>query len=536
MKDSVRIYDTTLRDGTQGEGLSLSVDDKIKIARRLDEMGFHYIEGGWPGSNPKDAEFFSRLRDDPLKQARLTAFGRTRRPCTAVSEDGNLQAILDSGVHTAAIFGKSWELHVTQALGTTLEENLAMIGETIAYLKGKGLEVVYDAEHFYDGFKHNPAYALKTLERAAEAGADLFCLCDTNGGCLPDEVKRITGEVCRLFPETAIGIHAHNDAGLAVANSLMAVKAGATEIQGTINGYGERCGNADLCAVIPNLMLKMKRRCLTDEKLAQLTDLSRYISELANLVPNSHQPFVGNSAFAHKGGIHVSALQKNPETYELIDPVAVGNSRRILVSELSGVSNILCKIEELGLDVDADLAKTNEQTRNILAEIKRLENQGYQFEGAEASFELLMRKAFNAYKPPFTLETLRVIMEMKEDGKVHSEAVIKIRVEGGVIHTAAEGNGPVNALDNALRKALEDFYPEIPSMTLSDYRVRVLNGDQGTEALVRVLIETSDRHDTWGTVGVSTNIIEASWRSLVDSIAYGLLKRKRELTQEPGRA
>ena len=353
MKDSVRIYDTTLRDGTQGEGLSLSVDDKIKIARRLDEMGFHYIEGGWPGSNPKDAEFFSRLRDDPLKQARLTAFGRTRRPCTAVSEDGNLQAILDSGVHTAAIFGKSWELHVTQALGTTLEENLAMIGETIAYLKGKGLEVVYDAEHFYDGFKHNPAYALKTLERAAEAGAD---------------------------------------------------------------------------------------------------------------------------------------------------------------------------------------PKSNEQTRNILAEIKRLENQGYQFEGAEASFELLMRKAFNAYKPPFTLETLRVIMEMKEDGKVHSEAVIKIRVEGGVIHTAAEGNGPVNALDNALRKALEDFYPEIPSMTLSDYRVRVLNGDQGTEALVRVLIETSDRHDTWGTVGVSTNIIEASWRSLVDSIAYGLLKRKRGLTQEPGRA
>ncbi len=524
MRKEVKIYDTTLRDGTQGEGLSLSVDDKIKITRRLDEMGFHYIEGGWPGSNPKDIEFFSRMKSYPLKNARLTAFGCTRRPGSTARQDDNLQAILESGVKTATIFGKSWELHVTLALDTTLEENLAMIGETLSYLKRKGLEVFYDAEHFYDGFKENPAYALKTLKAAVDAGADLLCLCDTNGGTLPDEIYQITVEACRRFPGTTVGVHAHNDAGLAVANSLMAVKAGAIQVQGTINGYGERCGNADLCSVIPILMLKMGYHCLSDDKLAQLTELSHYVSELANLIPNTHQPFVGNSAFAHKGGIHVSALLKNPKTYELIDPAAVGNSRRVLVSELSGLSNILCKIEELGLDVDVN--RTNEETRKVLTEIKELENQGYQFEGAEASFELLMRKAFNTYRQPFTLETLRVIMEMKEEGKVHSEAVIKMRVGDRVIHTAAEGNGPVNALDNALRKALEDFYPEIRSMTLSDYRVRVLDGDRGTGALVRVLIETSDRHNTWGTVGVSSNIIEASWKSLVDSIAYGLLKPK----------
>lgn len=524
MNKIIKVYDTTLRDGTQGEGLSLSVDDKIKIARRLDEMGFHYIEGGWPGSNPKDLAFFQRMKEYPLERARLTAFSSTRRPGSAIGQDPNIKTILESGVKTAAIFGKSWDFHVSQALETTLEENLAMIGETLSFLKERGFEVIYDAEHFFDGYKHNPAYALKTLEAAVAGGADLLCLCDTNGGSLPDEVYRITAAICGRFPGTAVGIHAHNDAGLAVANTLMAVRAGAVQVQGTINGYGERCGNADLCAVIPNLMLKMDRRCLADDQLARLTELSRYLSELANLIPNSHQPFVGNSAFAHKGGVHVSALLKNPGTYELIDPAAVGNSRRVLVSELSGMSNILYKIEELELDVD--LGRTNEQTRKVLTEIKELENQGYQFEGAEASFELLIRKAFNTYREPFTLETLRMIMEMKEDGRVHSEAVIKMRVGDRVIHTAAEGNGPVNALDNALRKALEDFYPEIRAMTLADYRVRVLDGDRGTGALVRVLIETSDHHDSWGTVGVSTNIIEASWRSLVDSIAYGLLKQK----------
>lgn len=526
MNREIKIYDTTLRDGTQGEGLSLSVDDKIKIVRRLDELGFHYIEGGWPGSNPKDREFFDRMKGSPLKSARLAAFSCTRRPRSPVEQDSSLGAILESGVKTAAIFGKAWDFHVTKALNTTQEENLAMIAETIAYLKEKGLEVIYDAEHFYDGYKHNPAYALKTLEAAVEAGADLLCLCDTNGGSMPDEVHGVTAEICRRFPETAVGIHAHNDAGLAAANSLMAVKAGATQVQGTINGYGERCGNADLCTVIPSLMLKMGRRCLGKEQLARLTELSRYVNELANLIPNSHQPYVGNSAFAHKGGIHVSALKKRPETYELIDPAAVGNTRRVLVSELSGMSNILYKIEELGLEVDP--SHTGEETRKVLSRIKELENQGYQFEGAEASFELLIRKAFNTHRVPFTLETLRVIMEMKEDGTVHSEAVIKMRVGERVIHTAAEGNGPVNALDNALRKALEDFYPEIRSMTLSDYRVRVLDGDRGTGALVRVLIETTDRQETWGTVGVSSNIIEASWRALVDSLAFGLLKQKKQ--------
>lgn len=530
----IKIYDTTLRDGTQGEGISLSVEDKVKIALRLDKMGFHYIEGGWPGSNPKDMEFFRRIRDYELENARIAAFGSTRRPGIRVQEDANLQAILKSGVKTATIFGKSWDFHVTHALRTTLEENLAMISDTVAYLKEKGLEVIYDAEHFFDGYKRNPEYALKTLETAVAAGADAICLCDTNGGSLPWEVYEVTAEVCRRF-SLPVGIHAHNDGDLAVANSLMAVRAGAVQVQGTINGYGERCGNANLCSVIPNLMLKMGYKCLTEEKLAQLTELSRYVSELANLIPNTHQPFVGNSAFAHKGGVHVSALLKNPETYEHINPAAVGNTRRVLVSELSGLSNILYKIEELGLDVD--ISHTNEQTRKVLEEIKELENQGYQFEGAEASFELLMRKAFNGYREPFTLEALRIIMEMKEGSGVHSEAVIKMRVGDQVVHTAAEGNGPVNALDNALRKALENFYPEIRSMILSDYKVRVLDGDRGTGALVRVLIETSDHHDTWGTVGVSTNIIEASWQALVDSIAYGLLKKQRqkEKAKEEGR-
>ena len=529
MNKEIKIYDTTLRDGTQGEGLSLSVDDKIKIARRLDEVGFHYVEGGWPGSNPKDWEFFARMKERPLESARLVAFSCTRRPRSTVEQDSSIKAILESEVEAAAIFGKSWDFHVTEALNTTLEENLAMIGETIAYLKDKGLEVIFDAEHFYDGFKHNPAYALKTLEQAAEAGADLLCLCDTNGGSMPDEVYQVTAQICQHFPGIAVGIHAHNDAGLAVANSLMAVKAGAVHVQGTINGYGERCGNANLCTIIPNLMLKMGLRSLSRENLAKLTDLSRYVSELANLIPDNHQPYVGSSAFAHKGGIHVSALLKKPETYELIDPAAVGNSRRVLVSELSGMSNILYKVEELGLDVD--LSRTSEVTRKVLTRIKELENQGYQFEGAEASFELLIHKAFNTHREPFTLETLRVIMEMKEDGTVHSEAVIKMRVGERVIHTAAEGNGPVNALDNALRKALEDFYPEIRAMTLSDYRVRVLDGDRGTGSLVRVLIETTDRQETWGTVGVSSNIIEASWRALVDSLSYGLLKQKNTKPQ-----
>lgn len=521
----VTLYDTTLRDGTQGEGISLSVEDKLKIALKLDKIGIHFIEGGWPGSNPKDLEFFKRIKDYELEQAKIVAFGSTCKPGVNPADDKSIKSLLESGVKTAAIFGKSWDFHVTHALKTTLDENLRIIGASVRYLKEQGLEVFYDAEHFFDGYKNNPEYALQTILAAQDAGADLICLCDTNGGSLPLEVMDI---ICAIIHEinVPVGIHAHNDGEVAVANSLVAVRAGAVQIQGTINGYGERCGNANLCSVIPNLVLKMGYDCMADEKIMGLTELSRYVSELANLNPNPHQPYVGNSAFAHKGGIHVSALLKNPETYEHIKPEAVGNVRRVLVSELSGMSNLIYKAEELKLDID--LNHTNPETKAVLEEIKDLEHQGFQFEGAEASFELLLRKGFNGYHEPFNLETLRIIMEKKEDTGLYSEAIVKLRVGKEIVHTAAEGNGPVNALDNALRKALGDFYPEIKEMRLADYKVRVLDGDLGTGAQVRVLIETHDKHDSWGTVGVSGNIIEASWQALVDSIAYGLLKLKKK--------
>lgn len=521
----ITLYDTTLRDGTQGEGISLSAEDKLKIAVKLDKMGIHYVEGGWPGSNPKDMEFFRRIKDYPLEQIKVSAFGSTRRPGVKVHEDDNIKAILDTGVRVACIFGKSWDFHVTHALKTTLEENLKMIRESVSYLKSKGLEVIYDAEHFFDGYKKNPLYTMDTIFAAQEAGADLICLCDTNGGSMPMEIQDIVTAVNEKM-DTPLGIHAHNDCELAVANSLIAVKAGAVQAQGTINGFGERCGNANLCSIIPSLVLKMGLECIDREQLAGLTELSRYVSELANMLPNTHQPFVGNSAFAHKAGIHVSALLKNPETYEHMRPEMVGNTRRVLVSELSGMSNIIYKAEELALELDFD--HTNPETKRVLEQIKNLEHQGFQFEGAEASFELLLRKAFNGYQEPFKLDALRIIMEKKEENDLHSEAIIKLRVGGEVVHTAAEGNGPVNAVDNALRKALEGFYPEIRDMQLADYKVRVLDGNIGTGALVRVLIETHDKHDSWGTVGVSENIIEASWQALVDSIAYGLLKQKKK--------
>lgn len=520
----VTLYDTTLRDGTQGEGISLSVDDKLKIAHRLDKLGVHYIEGGWPGSNPKDMEFFKKIQTEKLEHAKIVAFGSTCRPEVNPEDDASIQSIVESGVKVTAIFGKSWDFHVTHALKTTLEENIRIITESVRYLKSVGLEVFYDAEHFFDGYKNNSAYAMDTILAAQEAGADLICLCDTNGGSLPSEILSIVGDVIRQV-KIPIGIHAHNDGELAVANSLVAVEAGAVQIQGTLNGYGERCGNANLCSIIPNLVFKMGCQCIPEEKIAGLTELSRYISELANLSPNPHLPYVGNSAFAHKGGMHVSALLKNPETYEHIQPEKVGNLRRVLVSELSGMSNIIYKAEELDLDVD--LSRTNPETKAVVQQIKDLEHQGFQFEGAEASFELLLRKGFNGYHEPFTLENLRIILEKREDSEIHSEAVIKMRVGGEIVHTAAEGNGPVNALDNALRKALEGFYPEIREMKLSDYKVRVLDENRGTTSLVRVLIETHDKHDSWGTVGVSGNIMEASWQALVDSIAYGLLKNKK---------
>ncbi|MBE3586064.1 citramalate synthase [Desulfofundulus thermocisternus] len=519
----VEIYDTTLRDGSQGEGVSFSAEDKVKIALRLDKMGFHYVEGGWPGSNPKDMAFFQRIKNYRLSCARIAAFGSTRKPGVPVQEDANIRCILAAGVSTATIFGKSWDLHVTRALGTTLEENLAMIEDTVGYLKSRGLMVIYDAEHFFDGFKANAEYALATLKAAVRGGADRVVLCDTNGGSLPEEIAAIVKRVRGELP-TALGIHCHNDCELAVANSLAAVQAGITHVQGTINGYGERCGNANLCSIIPNLTFKYGYETIPRSSLAQLTELSRYVSELANLHPNTHQPYVGASAFAHKGGVHVSAILKDPRTYEHIDPALVGNRRRVLVSELSGLSNLLYKLKELNFNLDA----SQEDTRRFLEEIKELENQGYVFEGAEGSFELLLRRAYHNYRPPFKLESLRVIIELKENSPVYSEAIIKMTVGDEVVHTAAEGNGPVNALDNALRKALEIFYPDIRRMQLTDYKVRVLDEKDGTGAVVRVLIETGDGERSWGTVGVSTNIIEASWQALADSIAYGLLKNNEK--------
>ncbi|MDA8234995.1 MAG: citramalate synthase [Clostridia bacterium] len=516
---SVKLYDTTLRDGTQGEGISFSVEDKLKITKRLDQIGIHYVEGGWPGSNPKDMEYFHRVKELKLNQLRVAAFGSTRRAGITAAEDKNLLALVDSGAATVTIFGKSWDFHVIHALQTTLEENLAMIRDSVAYLKSKGLEVFYDAEHFFDAYKTNPDYAMATLMAAQEAGADVLCLCDTNGGCLPNEIYEIVG-VVKKVAKVPLGIHVHNDGELAVANSIMAVQAGVTQVQGTINGYGERCGNANLCSIIPNLALKMKVDCMTDEALEGLTDLSRYVSELANLHHNTHQPYVGVSAFAHKGGMHVSALLKNPKTYEHIVPELVGNHRRVLVSELSGVSNLLYKAEELGLDIE----NLTQESKEILEQVKDLEHQGFQFEGAEGSMELLLRRAFGGLSEFFQLESFRIFMEMHEDHTVHSEAVIKVRVLDQVMHTAAVGNGPVNAMDNALRKALGNFYPELLNLKLSDYKVRVLEGKNGTAAPVRVLIETTDGHNSWGTVGVSGNIVEASYQALVESLLYGLLK------------
>lgn len=516
---TIQIYDTTLRDGTQGEGVNLSVEDKLKIARRLDRMGFHFIEGGWPGSNPKDVEFFRRARDENFRNAKLCAFGSTRKAGRPASEDDNLRSIVDSGVRVATIFGKSWDFHVYRALGTTLDENLAMVRESVAFLKSNQMEVLFDAEHFFDGYRANPQYAMAVLRAAQEAGADMIVLCDTNGGLLPTELKEIVTYV-RQALDVPLGIHAHNDGGLAVANSLLAVEAGCVQVQGTVNGYGERCGNADLCAVIPNLVFKKRLPCLPEENIVYLTDLSRYVSELANMSPETRQPFVGTSAFAHKGGIHVNALLKDRQTYEHLPPESVGNTRRVLVSELSGLSNLVYKYRELNLGLEQDSAAY----RKLLSDLKELEHQGFQFEGAEGSFELLLRKAYNGYEKPFALETVRIITELRDETHLYSEASIKLRVRDQVVHTAAEGNGPVNALDAALRKALEAFYPGIAKMQLNDYKVRVLNEHAGTGAVVRVLIETGDGRKSWGTVGVSSNIIEASWQALADSFAYGILK------------
>ncbi|MBI4319226.1 MAG: citramalate synthase [Chloroflexi bacterium] len=524
----VLLYDTTLRDGTQGEGISFSVDDKLKIARKLDELGIHYVEGGWPGANPKDAEFFSRAGGLQLVNTRLTAFCSTCRPYGDAAHDPNLRALGELAVPAVAIVGKSSAFQVSEVLKTTLDENLKMLAGSISFLKSRGFEVLFDAEHFFDGFRANKAYALQTLHAAREAGADWLVLCDTNGGTLTFDVAQIVAEVAREI-DAPLGIHAHNDAELAVANSLAAVSSGATLVQGTINGYGERCGNANLCSIIPNLKLKMGIDCLPDEQLELLTATSRYVSEVANLIHNTHLPYVGASAFAHKGGMHVNAVSKTAVAYEHIRPEAVGNSQRILVSELGGKSNVLLKAQRFGVDLTAESA----EVREMVERIKYLESQGFQFEDAEASFELLVRRSQPGYCPPFHLLDFLVLVEKRKGDDILAEATVKIEVDGDIMHTAAEGNGPVNALDTAIRKALLQFYPELRSVRLVDYKVRVLEDESGTSSNVRVSIESTDGEHTWNTVGSSTNIIEASWWALSDSLEYPLVTWKRIASSQP---
>ncbi|GBF82292.1 citramalate synthase [Aphanothece sacrum] len=522
------IYDTTLRDGAQREGIALSLEDKLKIARQVDQMGIPFIEGGWPGANPKDVQFFWKLQEEPLTQAEVVAFCSTRRPNKIAAEDPLLKAILAAGTRWVTIFGKSWDLHVTEGLKTTLEENLKMIADTIEYLLSQGRRVIYDAEHWFDGYKQNPDYALKTLKAAKNAGAEWLVLCDTNGGTLPHDISQIVQDVARkleIKPDTdsvQLGIHTHNDSGTAVANGLAGVIEGVRMVQGTINGYGERCGNANLCTLIPNLQLKMGYDCLTENQLIQLTKSSRLISEIVNLAPDDHAPFVGRSAFAHKGGIHVSAVQKNPLTYEHIKPEEIGNERRIVISEQSGLSNVLSKAKTFGIELNKD----DIACRNILEKIKELEHEGYQFEAAEASFELLMRQALGQREILFQLQGFQVHCDrLYGEGMPYTNALatIKVTVNGEDRLEVAEGNGPVSALDSALRKALVNFYPKIAEFHLTDYKVRILDGGSGTSANTRVLIESSNGKERWTTLGVSPNILEASYQAVVEGIEYGLL-------------
>lgn len=515
----VYYYDTTLRDGTQAEGISLSSEEKVLIAKRLDRFGMHYIEGGWPGSNPKDLTFFKDIKKAGIRNATIVAFGSTRRANTKVEEDAQVKALLEAGTKAVTIFGKSWDLHVTEVFRTSLKENLLMIYETVAYLKSKKLEVIYDAEHFFDGFKANPEYAIKAIQQAARAGADNISLCDTNGGTLPHEVRRAIVRVKRAV-KTPLGIHCHNDSELAVANSVQAVGEGACVVQGTINGIGERCGNANLVSIIPVLQLKMGVPGLPPSKMKELTELSHYVAEICNLPLQNNQPFSGKSAFAHKGGVHINAMMKNLKTYEHLDPKLVGNHRRFLVSELGGKTNIMLKAKEL----DLNLTKDSPETRKILTEIQRLENQGYQFEAAEASFELLVRKLVGKEKKFFDILSVATRTENINEQIPVSVAEVKVSAKGKTHFEVSEGDGPVNALDSALRKALQTSYPAISQMHLTDYKVRVVNSEAGTAAKVRVFIESRDREKSWTTVGVHENIVQASWKALVEAIEYKLLK------------
>jgi len=519
----IEIYDTTLRDGAQTEGISFSVEDKLRITEKLDELGVHYIEGGWPGANPRDLEYFKKASKLNLNASKIVAFGSTHKPKFKVDEDVNLRFLLDSRAMIITIFGKTWDFHVKEALKISLEENLDVIHNSIAYLKKHVQTVFFDAEHFFDGYKDNPEFALKCLLAAAEAGADCLVLCDTNGGTLPYDIKNTIKSIIKTV-KAPLGIHAHNDSECAVANSIVAVETGVTHVQGTMNGLGERCGNANLCSVIPNLQLKRRFMCISDEQLNRLRDVSRFVNEIANIRHFKRQPFVGDSAFAHKAGIHVSAIRKRPETYEHIRPELVGNSQRVLISDLAGKSNILRKAEEFGIHLDPD----SPQVQDIVVKLKNLENEGFQFEAAEASFELLMKKSLGLHKRFFDLIGFRVIVEKREEGEEPiSEATIMLKVGGRIEHTASIGNGPVNAIDNALRKALDKFYPALKDIKLHDYKVRVLAAGKGTSARVRVLVESGDAEAKWGTVGVSENIIEASYQALVDSIEFKLLKEEK---------
>jgi 2-isopropylmalate synthase len=513
---SIQIYDTTLRDGTQSEGFTLSGNDKIRVARKLDEMGVAFIEGGWPGSNPKDVEFFERAKDMKWNNSLITAFGATCRVKGGPEDDANIKALLDSHTPVCTIFGKTWTLHVTDVLLTTLDDNLRIIEQSVAYLKANGRRVIYDAEHFFDGYKADPAYALETLRAAVRGGAETVVLCDTNGGTLPWDVERI---ICELKPVLAhpFGIHTHNDSECAVINSLMAVRQGAIQVQGTVNGVGERCGNANLISIMADLELKMGYQCLPQGKIRELYELSHFIAEVANITPDEHLPFVGKSAFAHKGGVHVAAMRRSAKSYQHVEPELVGNKMRVVVSDLSGRGNLLSKAEEHGLEVEGA------EVLPVLNDIKELEARGFSFEAAEASVAMMLKRQEYGYKPPFELIDFFVNVEHREKRGIFAEAMVKVRVQGEILHTAAEGNGPVNAMDNALRKALVGYYPQVAKFHLSDYKVRILDSDHGTEAITRVLIDTRNSTSRWSTVGASTNIIEASWRALADSLEYGLM-------------
>ena len=517
--NKVELYDTTLRDGAQSEGISFSVSDKLKISEKLDELGIHFIEGGWPGANPKDMEFFSKIKALKLKKSKIVAFGSTRHANAKVKTDKVIQGLLSAETKYITIFGKSWDLHVRDVFKVDLNENLRMIEDSIKFLKSNGKVVFYDAEHFFDGYKANKEYALKTLTVARESGADRIILCDTNGGTITSQVFEVVEDV-RAAIKAPLGIHAHNDCDMAVANSIAAIQAGCVQVHGTINGYGERCGNANLVSIIANLKFKLGINCVSDLELRELTEIARFVAEISNLKMNDNEPFVGRSAFAHKAGVHVNAILKNPRTYEHADPHAIGNHRRLLISELSGRSTILKKAEEM----DIDLGKDGDKTKKILKVLQDLESKGYHFESAEASLELLIKRVMKKFKDFFDLEDFRVIIEQKKGGKMATEATIKLRVGKEFEHTASLGDGPVNALDSALRKALRKFYPSLNEMHLTDYKVRVLDDKEGTAARVRVLIQSQDKTDSWWTMGVSENIIEASWQALVDSVEYKLLK------------